>query len=393
MNAIKKLIFVFSVCYLIILPLHAAGNPHYAILMDAGSTGTRAHLFEYSHDTTVPTITDLYSVSTKPGLSSYKNMPQDSYKAIEPLLKEMHTYLSNKNIPEAEVSVTILATAGMRLLPQPEQEAIYRHVESFLKTNYAYPIRRIQTIAGDDEALYAWLDVNYLNNTFHAKSASVGTLDMGGASTQIAFELSNASTVKIPAESISHIKIGNQAYTVFRSSYLGLGQDQLRAKVNESNGAFSCYPMNYPLPNTTGAFNFGDCQQQYQTTLSAYQPIFSSIPHFSGEMIAFSGFYYQFNFFKEDPHTTREKFQQKVKEVCGNTWEKLQQQYPSQPADYLATYCANAAYHDILLHQSYKLADQQLTITKKINGKEIDWTLGALLYLLASDNAKAINNR
>ena len=393
MTTIKKLIFVFSLCYLVILPLHAANNPHYAIIMDAGSTGTRAHLFEFSVDTTVPSITDIYSVSTKPGLSSYQDTPKAAYKAIEPVLKEMHTYLANKNIPEAEVSISILATAGMRLLPEPEQQAIYQNIESFLKTNYAYPILRMKTIAGNEEAFYAWLDVNYLNNTFHTGSASVGTLDMGGASTQIAFELANDPTVKPPVDTVSHIKIGNHDYTVFRASYLGLGQDQMRAKVNANNNAYSCYPINYPMQHTNGAFNLSDCQQQYQTPLATYRNIFSSIPAFSGNMVAFSGFYYQFNFFKEDPQTTREKFQQKVKEVCGNTWETLQQQYPSQPADYLATYCANAAYHDILLHQSYKLSDQQLTIAKKINGKEIDWTLGALLYLLTTETKTSMPNR
>lgn len=384
-NMALKLLTTLSAICLASSTLHATSIPHYAILMDAGSTGTRAHLFEY-HDDAVPTITDLYSVSTKPGLSSYKDKPQDAHQAIEPLVRDIHNFLVNKKIAETNVDMFILATAGMRLLSEEEQKAIYKDIKTHLETNYAYSIKSINTISGDDEALYNWLDINYLNNTFTLGKSSLGTLDMGGASTQIAFEVNDSQQKKSNHSAVSHLMIGNRSYSIFKASFLGLGQDKTREIINENNAAYTCYPKDYLIKNTKGAFSLAACQQQYRdAALSRHKEMFASIPTPTSHFVAFSGFYYQFNFFKADPNPVRESFQQKVNAVCKQSWEELKQQYPSQPTDYLATYCANASYHDVLLYELYGLPDNNITVAKKINDKEIDWTLGALLYFVTQD--------
>jgi len=98
------------------------------------------------------------------------------------------------------------------------------------------------------------------------------------------------------------------------------------------------------------------------------------------KFIAFSGFYYTYKFFKPSLVADRTNYDAAINSVCAQSWEQLQQSYPAESAAYLSTYCANGAYVDDLLYDTYHLNDSQLSISTKVNGKSIDWTLGAALY-------------
>ena len=75
----KKQINLFTLLLLFFLnsPVFAiAPVSHYALIIDAGSTGSRLHLFEYTNESKIPVIHDLFSENVKPGLSSYEGNPQ-----------------------------------------------------------------------------------------------------------------------------------------------------------------------------------------------------------------------------------------------------------------------------------------------------------------------------
>lgn len=63
--------------------------------------------------------------------------------------------------------------------------------DHFSKSGYLYKSDdQVKIIDGKDEGIYAWISANYFSEKFSKKTDPVstfGTLDLGGASTQIAF--------------------------------------------------------------------------------------------------------------------------------------------------------------------------------------------------------------
>lgn len=354
----------------------------YKIIVDAGSTSSKIHLFEYTRSgTATPVISELFTESAKPALASYANDPTHAGDSLKKLLDDVVSQLQLKGVT-TPVPVNVYATAGMRMLPLDQQSPIYSDVTTFIADNYTQLTPgTIQTISGTLEGLYDWLDVNYLAENFQNQQPTIGAIDMGGSSTQLAF----ATTDATPRQNVTAVTVNNQAYRVFSVSFLGLGEDQARATMG--NGALStqCYPTSYPLNGSDeGAFNFSSCQLSYTKIIDHFH-VDAEVPSLAGQKIlAFSGIYYTYHFFMPEASTASNQtaFTAQVKNVCAEPWSQLQRNYPSESVAYLATYCANGAYIDRLLYQDYHLSDAQLTISDKVNGKNIDWTLGAALYSL-----------
>lgn len=363
---------------IVLAPQALFASTSYNIYIDAGSTGSRIHLFQ--SDTVanaVPVITDLFNESVSPGLSSFVTNPQNAGDSLKPLLDDVSSQLKQRGI-SAVVPVNVYATAGMRLLPIDQQTPIYADVTAFIKNNYSLIAPGdIKTITGKMEGLYAWLDVNYLAENFQNHQATVGSLDLGGASTQLALE-TNDTTKPLDETSLS---INGQAYRVFSISFLGLGQDQARGAIGNYLSAPACYPHSYSMGGTTvGNYSFNSCRTNYESVL-VKQGISRQLVNLAdAKFIAFSGIYYTYKFFQPSLIADRKAYDTAISSVCAQSWEQLQKNYPSESVAYLSAYCANGAYVDDLLYQTYHLNDAQLTFSNKINGKSIDWALGAALY-------------
>lgn len=132
----------------------------------------------------------------------------------------------NRNIP-----LYIYATAGMRVLSNSDQNAIYNAIYSnYLRSDLMFYMKRnmLQTIDGEMEALYGWITVNVLvvslfsfytkNNRItlslrYTAAETIGSLDLGGESTQIAYQHVSRSS----GESVDF------AHDVFTKSFLSFG--------------------------------------------------------------------------------------------------------------------------------------------------------------------------
>lgn len=385
----KKIIAAFFAIFsLTVSSIVSAANLNYAIIIDAGSSGSRLHLFQYlakkHHPTEVPVIEDIFITKTSPGISSYANNPDAVGPAFKKILDEVQAELTARKIDVKNVSFSLFATAGMRLLPQEKQAVIYNKLTDYIKENYNFHINKIATISGKKEGWFGWLDINYLGNHFNSPNdTTVGSLDVGGASTQIAFSTNDFSKPKNEETFL----IGGHRYTVFSKSFLGLGQDQARAEMNRGRLAAACYPVNYPLSETAkGSFDFAACTQNYHTVVEMHD-VYKSIvtlPRIS--FIAYSGAYHDFHFFKVDEEGIggKGKLGTNIRQECNKTWDLFQADHKGIDIKYLAAYCANGIYVHHLFYEAYQLFDSQVATKKEINGKEIDWTLGALLYSLIS---------
>lgn len=352
---------------------------NYQIMVDAGSTGSKLHLFQYETTQDTPIIKDVFYENNKIPLSSFEKNPENAGTSLEKIFNDVEAQLKNKGINPAEVQINLLGTAGMRLLPEDKQAAIYKNVENFLKQHYSFPIGNIQTLSGKMEGLYAWLDVNYLANTFQSHAPSIGTLEMGGASMQIAFETSNTSK----PEALTTVKVAGQAYTVFSKSFLGLGQDQARGQMNLLPAFESCYPLGYETGQSKGAWDFSQCASLYNQVIHAHQVKEQMIPTMDQPFYAFAGAYYTYQFFDADKTPDQANLEKRIRAICSKPWEDLKKDYPNVDDQYLSSYCAHAAYVNDLFYDALQIQGKQLNVVNQVNQQNIDWALGAVLYSLS----------
>src|SRR3990167_8933988 len=158
----RKILLILLV---IIFITPAFAKSSYSIVIDAGSSGSRLHFFKYTTGKgNIPVITEEISpIKIKPGLSSYATNPKGAAESLKPLLDAAIQQTQKQSIDPQTVSFILMATAGMRLLPTETQNQIYTEITNYIKTNYSFSIKTIETISGKMEGIYAWLEVNYLS--------------------------------------------------------------------------------------------------------------------------------------------------------------------------------------------------------------------------------------
>ncbi|KAJ3510248.1 hypothetical protein NLJ89_g4789 [Agrocybe chaxingu] len=219
-------------------------DPHdplvqYALMIDAGSTGSRIHIYKFNN--CGPSAEYEYEVfkMTNPGLSSFAGRPEEAAESLDVLLDE-----AIRIVPRSLrkcTPVAVKATAGLRLLPGSQSADILHAVEDRIHEKYPFKLQEkdgVVIMDGKDEGVYAWITANYLLGTIKGDTPkdtpTYAVLDLGGASTQIVFEPA-FSTKHKGLEEGEHkydLKFGGNTHTLYQHSYLGYGLMRARAHVH-----------------------------------------------------------------------------------------------------------------------------------------------------------------
>ena len=107
--------------------LSLSSNTHYVIIIDAGSTGSRIHVFtlkEAGSDGYKLIKDDFYPL--EPGLSSYGKDPKQAAQSLKPLLDFAHQKVPVDSHHHTVVKVK--ATAGLRILSEEVASNILKEV-------------------------------------------------------------------------------------------------------------------------------------------------------------------------------------------------------------------------------------------------------------------------
>jgi hypothetical protein len=100
----------------------------YNIVLDAGSTGSRVHVFKFERAkgkgaAALKLISDTFE-QLKPGLSSYRDDPEAAALSLKPLLQTaLHAVPKEQ---QAATGLSLKATAGLRLLPGSKADDILK---------------------------------------------------------------------------------------------------------------------------------------------------------------------------------------------------------------------------------------------------------------------------
>lgn len=220
----------------------------FALMIDAGSTGSRIHVYKFNNCNPTPALEYEVFLMIRPGLSSYKDDPIAAARSLDELLD-----VAVKTVPKDFQycsPVEVKATAGLRLLGHETSQAILDAVRTRLRTKYPFPVSSrasaVEIMEGRDEGVYAWLTANYLLGTLSPSSAAsksltntYAVLDLGGASTQIVFEPSfpdSSHHALLDGEHKYELTFAGRTHTLYQHSYLGYGLMRARRSVHNLVG-------------------------------------------------------------------------------------------------------------------------------------------------------------
>lgn len=212
----------------------------YALMIDAGSTGSRIHVYRFNNCGSTPELEDeLFKQTAKKeggsGLSSYKGDADGAAKSLDVLMDA-----AVKEVPDEYKSCTpvaVKATAGLRKLGPEMSDAILAAVRNRLETEYPFPVLSaekggVEVMDGKDEGVYAWITTNYLLGKIGGpdKTPTAAVFDLGGGSTQIVFQptFPNLKGGGMPEKMAEgdhkyELSFGGRKFDLYQHSYLGYG--------------------------------------------------------------------------------------------------------------------------------------------------------------------------
>ncbi|XP_074065408.1 ectonucleoside triphosphate diphosphohydrolase 6 [Macrotis lagotis] len=381
-----------------VAPNHAV---FYGIMFDAGSTGTRIHIFQFTQTTKeTPTLTHETFKALKPGLSAYADDVDKSTQGIQELLN-----VAKEEIPFDLWKVTPLvlkATAGLRLLPGEKAQKLLQKVrEVFQASPFLVGDDCVSIMNGTDEGVSAWITVNFLTGNLNTPGKnSVGMLDLGGGSTQITFLPKIEVTLQTsPAGYITSFQMFNTTYKLYSYSYLGLGLMSARLAIlggiegKPDNELISpCFPSSF-----NGEWEHAEITYKisgHKTGVHLYElcskrvsEILRNKVHKTEEVknLDFYAFSYYYDLAanvglidkEKGGSLTVEDFEIAAKYVC-RTMEVNPQENPF--------ICMDLTYISLLLQEFGFPKTKVFKLARKIDDIETSWALGATFHYIDSLN-------
>lgn len=229
----------------------------YALMIDAGSTGSRIHVYRFNNCRQTPELEHEEFKMTKPGLSSFKEDAEGAAESLDTLLD-----VAMRTIPDklkACSPIAVKATAGLRLLGDEMSNRILDAVRIRLENKYPFPVVAgdgVSIMDGKDEGrssnclssynpekptgVYAWITTNYLLGKIGSavKNPTAAIFDLGGGSTQIVFEptfpaFNGEITEQLAAGDHRYeLAFGGQNFALYQHSHLGLGLMEARKSIH-----------------------------------------------------------------------------------------------------------------------------------------------------------------
>ncbi|XP_042586133.1 ectonucleoside triphosphate diphosphohydrolase 4 isoform X1 [Cyprinus carpio] len=448
-------------------------NLNYGLVVDCGSSGSRVFVYTWPrHNGNLHELLDIKQMrdkhrkpvvmKIKPGISEYASTPDKASDYISPLLSFAAQHIpKNKH---QETPLYILCTAGMRVLPESQQEALLEDLRTDIPVNFNFLFSdsHVEVISGKQEGVYAWIGINFVLGRFNhvedeheavvevqvpgsdqqetlVRKRTAGVLDMGGVSTQIAYEVPKTVSFASPQQEeiaknlLAEFNLGCDAhrtehvYRVYVSTFLGFGGNAARQRYEENlisttqiqnkllvqhQGESADSPILDPcLPadlqdevgpqdqrvHLRGTGDFDRCRLLLQPFLNrtndtntslngVYQP---PIDFTNSQFYGFSEFYYcTEDVLRMGGDYNSTKYSNAAKSYCATQWKTLKERfdrglYASHADQHRLKYqCFKSAWMYEVLHSGFAFpaAYENLRTALLVYDKEVQWTLGAILY-------------
>lgn len=393
--------------------LGSADHLH-AVMIDAGSTGTRVLVFKFKKSSTDGSLEllDEYFEEVKPGISYYVNEPEKAGQSVEELLEKARSKIPQSDWPKTPAALK--ATAGLRLLPEEKAQNILNHVKGvFAESGFMSVPDQVSIMDGTYEGLNSWYTLNFLLGRLGGpKENTVASLDLGGGSTQISFvPISEKTLEKAEQSHLSDVTLKDGKTKFYVHSYLGMGLMSARLKILAKSNTttqhgshiyetpcfavgtketwkfngdqFTVLGPNKPLQETP-VMKKDEVQLKPESfyrcwrfsTLLTFQSIRPVAELLDREVYAMS--YYYDRAVESGLIDQKQGGTVKVSDFCDAASRAC---YEVEPKDGFS--CLDLSYICSLLQRGYGLGlEKQITLKKKIDGHETSWALGAAYQML-----------
>lgn len=403
---------------------HGSGAWRYLTVVDAGSSGCRAHVFRWrgvDGGRGVEIDPKHNNLKVKPGLSSFAANPAGAGASLKPMLDFVLG-----EIPQdqwATSPIFLKATAGLRMTAEGPRKQILESVRDALA---ASPLQfddreaGALVIEGTDEGGYGWMSVNYLMGNLAGDATPsdfVGVVEMGGASAQV----TQYATEPVPEGYEFKFRLGSRKYSLYTHSYLGYGLEQARETLSKHlkhqkhaeivdpclNAGFAKKAAEkrqdvYDGPRDVDMKGTGDagpaCGSAIEKALFSldgscahgscsfdprvYQP--KDLP--TSKLLAFENFYYTAAILgiKQTDLAPKDFTGRGAAEACGIDWAALQASdmpRDGSPKDELNKICFSANYLGLFLEKGVGVgAGSNVKVMQQVGEFGIDWSLGAAIH-------------
>ncbi|XP_049397868.1 apyrase 2-like [Solanum stenotomum] len=405
------------------------GSMKYAVIFDAGSSGSRVHVFCFDENLDlVPIGNELeLFVQKKPGLSSFASDPVAAADSLLPLLKDAENVVP-RNL-RSNTPVRVGATAGLRQLEGDASDRILQAVRDFLKSKSSFKAKAdaVTVLDGNQEGAYQWVTINYLLGKLGKKySDTVGVVDLGGGSVQMAYAISESDAQKAPKLSdgedtyVQEMYLKGTKYFLYVHSYLHYGLLAARAEIlkvsGESgspcilgghHGTYKYGGAVYPASSTSQGSSMSTCREVALKALKINEPACTHMKCTFGGVWNGGGGDGQKNMFVAsfffdraaeagiiNPSLAVAKvhpadYESAANRACATGLEGAKSEFPHVETDNLPYLCMDLVYQYTLLVDGFGLEPQQeITLVKKVEYKnsfvEAAWPLGSAIEVASS---------
>ncbi|KAK6161601.1 hypothetical protein DH2020_004982 [Rehmannia glutinosa] len=380
----------------------------------------------------------------KPGLSGYAKDPAAAANSLSYLLEKAEAAVPQEL--RYSTPVRVGATAGLRQLEGDTSDRILQAVRDFLKNKSALKSKAdwVTVLDGNQEGAYQWLvavdltatsvvipmldnlrtgiyvvlpdvTINYLLGNLGKKySSTVGVVDLGGGSVQMAYAISEADAAKAPKLSdgedsyVQQMYLKGRKYHLYVHSYLRYGLLAARAEILKvDNGSYKYGQAVFKASALPSGSSLSKCRE---TAIKALKVNESSCTHmkctFGGVWNGGGGdgqknlFVASFFFDRAaeagfiDPSLAVAKvhpadFEDAAKRACETRLEDARSIYPRVEPDNLPYLCMDLVYQFTLLVDGFGLDPwQEITLVKKVKYQdslvEAAWPLGSAIEAVSS---------
>lgn len=400
---------------------------HYVAVIDAGSSGSRVHVYQYTAAARVRVLPDHATFKQKPGLSSFEAHPSEAGSSLDALV-----VFAKEHVPADRVAATpilLKATAGLRLVQQKNPDAVAAILDSardaLARSGFRFESSDAEIISGQEEGMLGWLALNYLTasspaskgaNLRGGETAMWGLLEMGGASVQVSLPAEGGSDIPAPFILDYTSPTSGRKGNMYTHSFLGLGGEAAQGAIQEKLVAEGkadnpCLPKGFTEPGekegaaVTGTGDYLACADLIHRTLftpqkSELDACHKKSPHclWNGipspdlsqapRLWAFENFFYIMSgvgYMAADAGAVEFKvgdYARAATEMCAKDFAEVEAHYPkdTQPKSYNRVWCFSAAYVHAFLTRGLGLdPGQTLMVGNSVDDFGIDWALGAVL--------------
>ena len=405
---------------------HSNKKDFFALVIDAGSKGSRILVFKFEtkalNQSALAIPQTIGTKVVRPGLSSFALNPEDLKPTLSTLIDYARATLSGREQYFRYYPIYLKGTAGLRdLIPIRRDEVMWNVKQVLADSPFSFHDRQATVISGESEGSFAWLTVNIMRNSLseYGENDSVGILDLGGASLQVAFVPPKGHYV---LEHYFPMDIDpNNPISLYAKSYLHYGLVEAARRLDSlviTNALLTveslaeidnpCYysdmeyrpdfsSMRIPVNATMiGTGDFEECRMLVKQLMNKQQPCWVKDCSFDGvyqprlkgrRFVAISAFAKIVKMCGLGENATLADLRARATEACSTSFDDIERVFPDAKKEMRVYLCFTAVYAYTLL--TYGLGfpkDLEAGVIQFVRPKKreaynvVDWAFGAVIW-------------